>query len=158
MKNRLWIGLGRVLYVFTWPLVYLRVGVSGDRTRVVVVADGQVLVVKDWLGNGRWKLPGGGLHRGEEPAHGASRELREETGLDIRPDQLQIFTRQKAVARHLAPMLVCFRLDLNEIITPKLAHGEIAAVAWVPLPDLLKPGVTTENTHKILVTYSIVSL
>ena len=34
---------------------------------------------------GRWTLPGGGLDFGEDPAEAMMRELREETGLDVRP-------------------------------------------------------------------------
>ena len=34
---------------------------------------------------GWWTLPGGGLEFGEDPAHAMVREVREETGLDVRP-------------------------------------------------------------------------
>jgi ADP-ribose pyrophosphatase YjhB (NUDIX family) len=35
-----------------------------------------------------WFTPGGGLADGETPAEGAARELREETGLRVAPDEL----------------------------------------------------------------------
>ncbi|HEX2773260.1 MAG TPA: NUDIX domain-containing protein [Micromonosporaceae bacterium] len=35
-----------------------------------------------------WFTPGGGVHPGESPAQGAARELAEETGLRVRPDEL----------------------------------------------------------------------
>lgn len=34
---------------------------------------------------GQWTLPGGGLDFGEEPANAMVREVREETGLSVRP-------------------------------------------------------------------------
>jgi len=34
---------------------------------------------------GQWTLPGGGLDFGEDPQNGVVREVKEETGLDVRP-------------------------------------------------------------------------
>jgi 8-oxo-dGTP diphosphatase len=56
----------------------------------LVVRDGKLLLVrrlhepfKDW-----WDVPGGFLEPGEHPETGVARELREETGLDIRPTRI----------------------------------------------------------------------
>lgn len=55
-------------------------------TRVAAYAlvreDGRLLMCR--LTNGRWTLPGGGLEFGERPEEGAVREVREETGFDVR--------------------------------------------------------------------------
>ena len=48
--------------------------------------DGAVLLTRispEGPGAGRWTLPGGGLDFGEDPADGAIREVREETGYDV---------------------------------------------------------------------------
>jgi 8-oxo-dGTP diphosphatase len=37
---------------------------------------------------GRWTLPGGGIEFGEEPAAAMVREVREETGLDVRAKEV----------------------------------------------------------------------
>lgn len=66
--------------------VYLRVGQG--RTRVVVVHEDKVLVMKQWISSGKWSLPGGGIHKGESMAGGAVRELYEETRLKLDPRQL----------------------------------------------------------------------
>lgn len=55
---------------------------------MVLVNEGKVLVMKQWIGPGKWQLPGGGLHRGESLPGGAARELREETSLVLDPRQL----------------------------------------------------------------------
>jgi 8-oxo-dGTP pyrophosphatase MutT (NUDIX family) len=50
-------------------------------------ADGKVLLVKPSYGN-TWEIPGGGLEQGEYPFQAAAREVREETGLELRPGRL----------------------------------------------------------------------
>lgn len=49
---------------------------DGDRVLLVRIAPGEA-------DSGRWTLPGGGCAFGEDPAEGARRELREETGLEV---------------------------------------------------------------------------
>ena len=62
-----------------------------ETARVILVDDGHVLLLQmqgpdayDLI----WITPGGQLKHGEEPAQAASRELHEETGLLIDPDEL----------------------------------------------------------------------
>jgi len=39
---------------------------------------GRVLLIRQSYGRGGWTLPGGGIRRGEDPAHAAAREFAEE--------------------------------------------------------------------------------
>ncbi|RRJ29254.1 NUDIX hydrolase [Halocatena pleomorpha] len=48
---------------------------------LVVDADERVLLVQE---NGQWYVPGGRLEADESPETGAIREVREETGVDVR--------------------------------------------------------------------------
>jgi ADP-ribose pyrophosphatase YjhB (NUDIX family) len=52
----------------------------------LVVRDSRVLLARRALppARGAWDIPGGFLELGEDPQHGVLRELREETGLEIR--------------------------------------------------------------------------
>lgn len=60
--------------------------------RVIVLAEGRVLLQHDTdpgiPGSSWWVTPGGGADPGESPAQTAARELLEETGLAVTPEQL----------------------------------------------------------------------
>jgi 8-oxo-dGTP pyrophosphatase MutT (NUDIX family) len=79
--------IGIVGFYLAWPAFFVYLSRS-ERTRVIIVCQGKVLVVRNWLSDGRWSLPGGGLHKGEDPRLGAIRELFEETGIRIESDHL----------------------------------------------------------------------
>lgn len=148
----LWQQLGRLAFWGSWPLLwrYLR---TGWRTRVVIVADGQLLMVKSWLGNGQWGLPGGGLHSKEDPVKGALRELYEETHLKLKPAQLQFLYKDRASHYGLGFNYYCYGVNLakNQPVTRQ--KYEITQLAWVPLSDVLKRRVTGE-TKIALVTWT----
>jgi 8-oxo-dGTP diphosphatase len=70
-------------------------GTIVERVRLAAYAwaeeDSAVLLVRNApteRAAGLWTLPGGGLAFGEEPEAGAIREVREETGLDVRMGML----------------------------------------------------------------------
>ncbi|MFE3877551.1 NUDIX domain-containing protein [Kitasatospora sp. NPDC059146] len=54
--------------------------------------DGKILLSQRGgpYGYGQWHAPSGKLDPGEKPAHGAARELDEETGLLVDPDHLRL--------------------------------------------------------------------
>lgn len=67
------------------------VGVGG-----VVIRDGRALLVRRGSEplKGQWSIPGGTLELGETIAEGVARELREETGLEVRVlDLIEVFER-----------------------------------------------------------------
>jgi ADP-ribose pyrophosphatase YjhB (NUDIX family) len=67
------------------------VGVGG-----VVVVDGRALLIRRGKAplRGRWSIPGGTVERGESLEQALVREMREETGLEVRPlELLTVFDR-----------------------------------------------------------------
>lgn len=94
---RLYYLLGRLLSPFALVALYgVSMVTSAPRARIVVENEKkEILLLKTWLGAGRWGLPGGGIDRGEYPEKAAVRELYEETGISLSADALQpLFTLQ----------------------------------------------------------------
>lgn len=61
---------------------------------VVLDDSGRVLMQRRGDAQGPWGLPGGAMELGETLEETAVRETREETGLDVRPDELLgVYTR-----------------------------------------------------------------
>ena len=51
--------------------------------KCIVQHDGRWLMIRNSYGAGHWTLPGGAIHRGEQPAHAAIREVKEEVGVEL---------------------------------------------------------------------------
>ena len=80
--------LGRLIY---WVLLPYRVTWLTTTNRVGVVLTnqvGEIFLIKNWLGDDAWRLPGGGIKRGESSEVAASRELAEEIGVTCQPTSL----------------------------------------------------------------------
>ncbi|MEU6245687.1 NUDIX domain-containing protein [Streptomyces sp. NPDC047024] len=59
----------------------------------VILRDGEKILLSQRggpYGHGDWHLPSGKLDQGEPLTHGAARELREETGVLVDPDDLRL--------------------------------------------------------------------
>lgn len=126
---------GRLSFWLTWPglWVYLKIG---KRSRVLVVAEDQVLVVKSWLGTGKWSVPGGGIHYKEESKTGALRELAEETGLKLTPNQLKYLGSNKQTIYGLSFNCECFAASLAKPLPISLTDPEILDIQWLPISKL----------------------
>ena len=116
----LWQKIGIVAFWALLPAlhIYLRIG---RRTRVAVTHDKHLLVVKPWLGNGKWSLPGGGVHRSENPTQAVKRELFEETG--VKADKLQLVQTLRYRQSGL-------RFDYDLFLHKQYEHASIRKQAW----------------------------
>lgn len=112
--------------------------VLGIRTEVAVVAvwhEGKLLVVKHsyWPESG---LPGGAIKKGESPANAAARELHEEVGISVEPDEL-IFLRF-----HLRQEGRMWVFEYRPTRVPRIVpdNREIIS-AWFVVPDEIPASV-----------------
>jgi 8-oxo-dGTP diphosphatase len=132
--------IGRVVFWLAWPAfqIYYRRGYG--RTRVLLQSGGDMLVLKGWINDGMFIVPGGGLHKGEDPLVGAVRETFEETGLRIAPETMHYLgqaTYRKAGLRFTYHMFVA---PADAAVALKRQRHEVADIRWIPIanPDGLR--------------------
>jgi 8-oxo-dGTP pyrophosphatase MutT (NUDIX family) len=135
---------GKLLYWTTLPVLKLVLN-GTHRSRILVEANGEILLVKPWVGSGHWMLPGGGIDKGEDFAGAAARELLEETGIRIAASRLEHLGNLPFDSFGLRYVTVNFYVSLRH--KPKKVFAEqfleIAAYAWVPI-DQLPPDCSPE--------------
>lgn len=118
--------------------------------KCVLRHEGRILFVRHTYGDRRvWELPGGGLRRGEPPAHAAAREAREELGVDVpwtpvatihargglKTTTLSVFTADLPGSGGSMP---ADRASFSAIALD-IDPGEIAEVRWAPEDDPPRP-------------------
>ncbi len=115
------------------------VGVGG----VVFRANsGEVLLVQRGRdpGRGQWSLPGGALELGETTSEAAVREVREETGLSVRPEALVAtvdrIVRDSDGRVQFHYLLVDWWCSVDEDAGEPVAGDDAQAAAWVSLDRL----------------------
>lgn len=97
---------------------------------MLLVCGDEFLVLRGWLGSGEWGLPGGGLHRGEYSAVGLIREVEEETGLIIRPEQLKYAFEGLYKNRGMRFRYYSYVAVFDNKPSLKRQPREIAEIAW----------------------------
>jgi len=151
--KKLWLFLGRLAFWLSWPalLVYLY---TSHRARILIICGGEVLVCKGWLGSGRWELPGGGLHQGETVIQAAIRELREETGVEISPQQLKLIKSGRSIAEHgLTFRYTALALELDDKPEVLRQQFELVDIKWFKRQDLMSMKEVSPNVKDILAVW-----
>ncbi len=102
----------------------------------------------------RWVSPGGGVEEGEDLSLSATRELFEETGLVVKPEDLgpkiaELEFRQQWLSgdhetgvAHFFELQVPSEFEVNKSLWTPDEHRDILAVRWWHAADLKKSGET----------------
>lgn len=127
--------LGRWSYRLSLPVLrlYLR---RTSRAYGLLVCDGEVLLVRGWLGRQKWQLPGGGLKKGEPAPTALAREIREETGIIVEAARLELATEGRWETDKLGHHYSIFTAKLGSKPTVKLLRPELISYAWLKPPEL----------------------
>ena len=99
---------------------------------------GRLLLVQEAVGpaQGRWKLPTGLCEANENLGDAAAREVREETGLEVRPAEVLAVRHSHGFHRGVSDVFFCVRCEaIDEGAVLKPQAGEIARVEWRPVAD-----------------------
>jgi len=112
----------------------MRVEVPQVAVGAVVVHDGHILMVQrdNDPGKGLWSVPGGRLERGEYLAAAVSREVKEETGLDVSVGELLGILEVVGDPHYV---ILDFVATTDRAGDPR-PGDDVAGVRWVPLDEV----------------------
>lgn len=130
--------VGIAFFWCLWPVFWLYLRYGGTRTRLLLVCGGEFLLVRSWLGSGRWSLPGGGLHKNEKSTEGVRREVKEETGIELAHTQVSYAYQAIHSESGFKFVYDCYVCELPRKPSVTVQRWEIADYSWQPLdnPDL----------------------
>lgn len=89
--QKIGIGLYKLALPFIRPVIR-----HSTRAYVVIIYDKQIVLVKNWLARDNWRLPGGGLKKGESPEHAVIREVKGELRLVLKQEKLVFLNKGTA--------------------------------------------------------------
>lgn len=113
--------------------------------RGVVFKDGKILMVKETL-DGCWSLPGGWADIGYTPGEVASKEVREEAGLDVKPVRLLAVLDKKCYPHPPSPYHTYKIFILCDITGGELSTGMETSEAGFFERNELPPLSVERNT------------
>ena len=146
----IWIFIGRTVFWLGWPILFAS-NLFSKRTRVLVVCGEDVLLVRGWISDGEWNLPGGGLHSKEEPAEGAVRELKEETGIEVKATELQkIYSGMTSYEKGLKFFAHAYVIEFSKKPPTKKQKIELLDLEWKNWQQVQNDPKTSKNLKKIL--------
>jgi ADP-ribose pyrophosphatase YjhB (NUDIX family) len=135
--------LGKIVYFFGHP-IFRKLIKNTTRAYVIVLVEEQMLVTKNWLGyQKKWRLPGGGVQPGEQPITAAQRELKEEVGISVHEQNLELL-RTDSFKSSLKYQYFLYVLRLPEMPALTIDNKEILSAEFVYIHELAKMQVSEE--------------
>lgn len=137
--KKLYAVLARLAAIAAFPVTMFILH-NSRRVRVVILADQSILLQRTSMGVQKWSLPGGGVTNHENDQSAAVREVAEEVGLTINPEQLIYLGedyRNESGRRFPKFTRVYFAVHLSAKTNPVVNRPfEILEAKWFPLSQL----------------------
>jgi len=103
--------------------------------KAIITDKDKVLLVRD-TGTKMWDLPGGRLHKNEQPREGLKRELSEELGCECELGRV-IFTGQFYHARaDSSSYFIAYEAFLSKHAIITISQDEISEFIWLPKNEI----------------------
>ncbi|MGF9770159.1 NUDIX hydrolase [Bacillus albus] len=108
------------------------------RVTGILIEDEKVLLVKQKVANRNWSLPGGRVENGEMLEEAMIREMREETGLEVKIKKLLYVCDKPDASPSLLHITFLLERIEGEITLPsnEFDHNPIQDVQMVPIKEL----------------------
>jgi 8-oxo-dGTP pyrophosphatase MutT (NUDIX family) len=153
--RKIFSACGILLFWVLWPFWFVHFKSVPRRTRVLVLHNDEVLLVKGWLSaRGGWSLPGGGIHKGESNRAGAVRELKEETGLTFVESDLQELGEHRHTRFGLHYTAIYFAVFVHEKGATKIRWPEVLELSWQHIEDA-RSNTIDEDAALGLTSYAV---
>ena len=88
-----------------------------------------------------WTLPCGGISKGESPLEAAIREVEEEVGLFLDPEQLELIQELISTEEYKEDRIHLFMYRFKHKPTVRIDHKEVEDFAWVNKTQLAQYSV-----------------
>lgn len=138
--------MGKISYIIGYPGIRVWLWRS-HRVYIVLQVNNTILVTKNWLGlHKKWRLPGGGMHDSEDEITALLREVNEELGIQLHPEQLRALT-QAPIKTKRGYHFSLYHLVLAQKPALHTNTAEIVATDWLPLDEIIHLSVNTEIRH-----------
>lgn len=153
MKEKLYgfyVSLGPLVYYLITPIRWIFLSHT-HRGYALIIYDSRILLVKNWLGNGSWSLPGGGIHGWERAEAGVVREIHEETGISVTSLEYlgEGFRKDKVGGRHY----LIYYIVLDNKPDVRLRKREVTSHEWVPITSVKAFGKLAPIVETALARY-----
>ena len=142
-------GIGTVVFWLMWPAWFVYFRNSGTRSRVLVVAGDEILLVQGLIGQKKYGLPGGGTKKNESVRASGARELNEELGIDIAESSLVRLGARMHRKYYLRYWTEYYVVQLAEKPELKLQKLEIFVADWVIINQVNNLKLTEEAVYAL---------
>lgn len=108
-------------------------------SKVILICEGEVLLIRHSYGGGNWTFPGGGIGKNETPEKAGIRELEEELGLKVAT--LKVVGQVKTEREYKRDTINVAVAEISPILKDNLVIDgiEVVEAKWFPvvkMPDL----------------------